>query len=450
MPDGVYEEIRAYLLDRSPESESAGFVFVVPRAQDDDSTVFEYVEWFPVDSDSFIERSGYHLELTDEVRRTVIKQAHDLGASIVEFHSHTGSQPAAFSSSDHRGFKEFVPHVQWRLKKKPYFAVVVTRNDFDGLAWISDPKKPKHLDGIMAGGKLLKPTQLSSLVADAERYDRNIRFFGLQGQDALGAASVAVIGIGGLGTHVVQQLALLGVGRLVLIDPEEVDETNRNRYVGLRHDDLVPGMRKVDLGSRLAREINPEVEVSPIAECMRSQTAFEAIIKSDYVFGCLDNDGTRLILNELCLAYDKPYFDLASDILDEGARYGGRVCVVQGGTGCLVCYGELDIRTAQIDLMDEEQRKDHADIYGIPLDDLGKAGPSVVSLNGVIASLGVTEFMLMATRLPRGSRKVLKYRGGQGVVTLAKDDPDPDCFYCSHTIGKGEDADVQRYIKSTI
>ena len=50
---------------------------------------------------------------------------------------------------------------------------------------------------------------------NTERYDRNIRFFGKKGQDRLAAASVAVVGVGGLGTHVVQQLALLGVGRLV-------------------------------------------------------------------------------------------------------------------------------------------------------------------------------------------------------------------------------------------
>ena len=448
LPEDVYEMVWAHLLDGNSESESAGFIFVVPGSQDDDIKVFEYVEWYPVPSDGFVERSWYHLELTDEVRGAVIKRAHDLGASIVEFHSHGGSQPAAFSHSDHRGFREFVPHVQWRLKKKPYFAVVVTQNDFDGLVWISDPKRPHHLDGIMVGDKLLKPTRLSSLVADSERYDRNVRFFGQKGQDALGAASVAVVGIGGLGTHVVQQLALLGVGRLVLIDPEEVDETNRNRYVGLRHDDSVPGMPKVDLGRRLAGEVSPEIEVVPIAECLSSKAVFEAIIRSDYVFGCLDNDGARLILNELCLAYDKPYFDLASDILEGGTRYGGRVCVVRGGTGCLVCNGELNIEAAQIDLMSDEQRRDQAAIYGIPLDALGKAGPSVVSINGVIASLGVTEFMLMATGVPRRPKEFLKYYGQRGIVTVVAETPSPDCYYCSGLRGKGDEADVQRYLKA--
>ena len=449
LPSSVYEEVWAHLLDDNVESESAGFMFVVPGTHDDNTQVYEHVEWYPVPPDGFVENSWYHLELTDEFRASVIKRAHDLGASIVEFHSHLGPQPARFSPFDRRGLREFVPHVWWRLRKRPYFAVVVTHTDFDGLAWMMDPEKPQYLDGIVVGDKVFQPTKLSSLVADSARYDRNARFFGQSGQDALAAANVAVVGVGGLGTHVVQQLSLLGVGSLVLIDSEEVDETNRNRYVGLRHDDPVPGMPKVELGRRLAGEVNPEVEVVPIAECLRSQPAFDAIIESHYVFGCLDNDGSRLILNELCLAYGKPYFDLASDIVEEGTSYGGRVCVVGDDTGCLVCYDELDLRAAQVDLMSDRQRKDYADIYGIQLSDLGRVGPSVVSINGVVASLGVTEFMLMATGVPRRPSKVLKYYGERGVITTPTRSPDPDCYHCTAIRGKADAAGVQRYLRAS-
>ena len=121
-----------------------------------------------------------------------------------------------------------------------------------------------------------------------ERYDRNMRFFGREGQDRLSSASVAVVGIGGLGTHVVQQLALLGVGRLVLIDDEEIDETNRNRYVGVRHDDPVPGTLKVANGERIALDINPDIEIVSIPEPLASSGAFGGVIDCDYAFGCLD------------------------------------------------------------------------------------------------------------------------------------------------------------------
>ena len=143
---------------------------------------------------------------------------------------------------------------------------------------------------------------------------------------------------------------------------------------------------KLRVGERLVHELNRQIDVVAISEPLVSHAAFEAIKECDYVFGCLDNEGARLILNELCSAYAKPYIDLASGILIEGSRYGGRVCVAWNGNGCLSCYDVLDVAEARDDLMGTKERSDHKAIYGIPEDALGEVGPSVVSINGVIAS----------------------------------------------------------------
>jgi len=250
-----------------------------------------------------------------------------------------------------------------------------------------------------------------------ERYDRNIRFFGKEGQQRLTAARVAVVGIGGLGTQVVQQLALLGVGQLTLIDPEGLDRTNFNRYIGVHYNDPIPGTLKVDIGERMVKQITPQIEVTRIPKSLVSQEAFDAIIASDYIFGCIDREGLRLILNELCAAYSKPYFDLASEIiLEKSPQYGGRVCVAWDGHGCIVCYDELDVAEAQADLINPEAARDREAIYGVPREALGEAGPSVVSINGVVASLGVTEFMLAVTGVRSRPRRLLRYRAHMGIV----------------------------------
>ena len=243
-----------------------------------------------------------------------------------------------------------------------------------------------------------------------------------------------------------QQLSLLGVGRLGLVDKGELKESSRNRYIGARHDDPVPGYPKVFIGERLAREINPHVEVEVVHDELVSQAAFEVIKGCDYVFGCLDNDAARLILNELCLAYGKPYFDLASDISIGGTQYGGRVCVVWRDAGCLVCYGEIDATEVNLGSMTEKQRQDHEAIYGVRAEALGEAGPSVVSINGVVASLAVTEFMLVVTGMNDGPRKFLKYHGHRGIVTRVTDTPDPGCYYCAGVRGKGDSANLSRYL----
>lgn len=286
------------------------------------------------------------------------------------------------------------------------------------------------------------------MLMNSEQYNRNIRFFGKAGQQRLAATRVAVVGIGGLGTQVVQQLALLGVGQLALIDPECLDPTNFNRYVGVYYDDPIPGTLKVDIGERLAKQINRQIKVTRIPKSLVSQEAFDVVIASDHIFGCVDRGGLRLILNELCAAYSKPYFDLASGIIpDKSPHYGGRVCVAWDGNGCIVCYNELDVAEAQADLINPEAARDREAIYGVPREALGEAGPSVVSINGVVASLGVTEFMLAVAGVRSRPRRLLIYRAHMGIVSREPREPEPDCYYCEKLRGQGDAAGVQRYLR---
>lgn len=283
-----------------------------------------------------------------------------------------------------------------------------------------------------------------------DRFERQERLFGREGQEKLRAAHVAVVGVGGLGTHVLQQLALLGVGRLGLIDSEELATTDRNRYVGTRHDDPVPGTSKVDIGERLVKTIDPAIEVVKVADTLVSEAGFAAVIASDYVFGCLDSEGARLVLTELSAAHAKPYIDLASDIMPgDPPSYGGQVCVAWDGQGCLVCFGLLDVAEAQAELTGVEDRQNRDALYGINRVALDRSGPSVVSINGVIASLGVTEFMVAVAGL-RAPQRVLTYRGHLGGVGVSRDAPTPGCYYCTGIRGRRDVADVHRYIRAAV
>jgi hypothetical protein len=279
-----------------------------------------------------------------------------------------------------------------------------------------------------------------------DRYDRNIRFFGAEGQRRLRAASVAIIGCGGLGTHVAQQLALLGIGRFFLIDDEDLDDTNRNRYIGAKTTDLIPGSRKVNLAERTIHEIDPAIEVQKFYGPLRSPEAFQFVRTADYVFGCLDNEGSRLVLTELSAAYDRPYFDLASDIIPvTPPMYGGRVCVAWHGDGCPVCLNVIDMEVAQKELADEGVRKDMDSIYGVDRHLLDEKGPSVVSINGVIASIAVTEFVVAVTEI-RPPKRLITYYGHRGVATASVDAPTGDCYYCRGIHGKKAGAGVERFL----
>lgn len=276
------------------------------------------------------------------------------------------------------------------------------------------------------------------------RYERNIRLFGEEGQRRLREARVAVMGVGGLGSPLVLHLALLGVGSVTLVDDEELDETNRNRFVGARHDDPVPGSPKVELAARLIREVNPDVSAVPLMHNLVSAEAFEAVQEADWVFGCFDEDGPRFILNELCAAYAKPYIDLASDIPADGV-YGGQIRVALDGNGCLICMGKLDEQDVRRYLATEEERAHEDEMYGIPRGVLGETGPSVSPVNGVVAALAATEFMVAVTGM-RAPTKLMEYRGDDSKVRVISDEPQANCPYCKGIRGKAKEADVERYL----
>lgn len=279
------------------------------------------------------------------------------------------------------------------------------------------------------------------------RYDRNIKFFGIDGQRILREAVVAVVGCGGLGHHVIQQLAYLGVRKIYAIDDEELSETNKNRYVLAQDGDPVPGFRKVDLIKRSVALINPNIEVITVHASLRSAEVLSALKQVDVIFGCLDDDGPRFILNEFCLAYEKQLFDLASDTENKGTLiYGGRIAHVGNDEpGCLVCMDLLDMTAVSKFLSSDNGRRDRDELYGVDKSDLEGAGPSVVSLNGIIASHAVMEYMLQATGIRKAKRK-LEYRGNMGIVAVRNEIHADDCHYCNVVRGSGDKASIDRYL----
>jgi hypothetical protein len=275
------------------------------------------------------------------------------------------------------------------------------------------------------------------------RFDRNERLFGKEGQAAIRGTRVTMIGGGGLGTHVAQQLAFLGVGGLTPVDHQELSKSNRNRYIGAWATDPIPGSRKVDLIVRLVGLIDPSIKMTPVYSSFPSPDALEAVKNADYVFGCVDGDGPRFVLNEACIAYDKPLFDLASDVPEAGL-YGGRVTVVMKKGGCLHCRGVLDAKDIRRYLSPYEALENEDAEYGVRRAVLGEAGPSVVSINGVVASLAVTEFVVAVTGL-REPVWHLEYRGHLGTVSKRTDDPSGKCYLCQGQRGKGDAAQLERY-----
>jgi hypothetical protein len=156
----LYGRLHAHLLRQRSRNEQAAFL-LCEASIGADAVSFACVNVLLVENRGFAIQSAFHLELDDATRAQVIKAAHDRCCSLVEIHSHPWSGPAQFSASDFAGLAEFVPHVWWRLRYRPYGALVITPTSIDGLAWVQGPERAEPIDALHVGDEMQRMTGLS-------------------------------------------------------------------------------------------------------------------------------------------------------------------------------------------------------------------------------------------------------------------------------------------------
>jgi molybdopterin/thiamine biosynthesis adenylyltransferase len=173
---------------------------------------------------------------------------------------------------------------------------------------------------------------------DAEKYNNNERYirqmlikdFGERGQKKLMDSTVAVVGVGGLGTIVLQYLAAAGVGKLILIDYQKVELSNLNRQILHYEKDI--GKLKVDSAKEKLESLNPTIEIEIYPEKLK-----ESHIKNaDVVVDCLDNFNSRYFLNEIAVKNNIPFVHGAIEEFR-----GQATTIVPYETPCLNCIFKL-------------------------------------------------------------------------------------------------------------
>lgn len=170
---------------------------------------------------------------------------------------------------------------------------------------MTDPQAVTFLDGDL--GHAAEPADDPALVIDdSDRYGR-LRLIPWWRQEKLAAAKVLVVGAGALGNEAIKNLALLGVGRVLVIDLDTVEPSNLSRSVLFRANDA--GRGKAEVAAERAREINPEVCIDWIRGDVIHDLGLGAFRDADVVIGCLDNREARLWVNRQCWKAGTPWVD---------------------------------------------------------------------------------------------------------------------------------------------
>jgi molybdopterin/thiamine biosynthesis adenylyltransferase len=223
---------------------------------------------------------------------------------------------------------------------------------------------------------------------------------------------VAVVGAGGVGLPLVTMLARLGVGELVVIDPDRLDATNLPRMPEARRlDALMPlralpggarvadrlSTRKVRLARRAARRANPQIRYTGIPCGVTEPQAARELIDCDYLFLAADGHLARMLVNAVAHQFLIPAVQLGTriDTDPETGTVGDirtNIRPILPGSGCLRCNKLISPARLQEETADPRERERNRYVDEIP-------APSVITFNTWAASQAATDFMLMLTEL---------------------------------------------------
>jgi molybdopterin/thiamine biosynthesis adenylyltransferase len=249
---------------------------------------------------------------------------------------------------------------------------------------------------------------------DLLRYSRHILLeeFGIDGQARVSAGRALVIGAGGLGSPVLLYLAAAGVGRITLVDDDEVDLTNLQRQIA--HGTQRVGMPKVESAAEAMRGINPDIRIE--THRLRADDALLArlVAEADVVIDCSDNFRTRQAVNRACVAHARPL------VAGAAIRFDGQLSVYDTRDPASPCYACLFPPDAHF----EET------LCAV----LGVFAPVV----GAIGTLQASEALkLLAGIGPSLAGSLLMFDGRRTAFDTLRVARDPGCSVCGHRPSAG-------------
>lgn len=396
------------ILHAAAPSEAAAYVLLgrarIPRdpwsgVPSEKFMVHEIVEIAP---DEILEQSPLRITWRTESFVRLLRRAREEGWVIGVVHSHpTG--PTSFSGQDDESESHLCALLQRRNRTSdPLISIILAPHDTWLVRRWNSPAEVTMGTRIFVVGDRFHVRYADKVAAGVspEAWARQALALGESLVNDLRALRVGVVGVGGTGSALVMQLARLGIGHLLLVDADHVDETNLSRLHGATRSDARHARPKVTVMAREIARMGLGTKLSCIQATVDDVSVQAPLAACDVIFGCTDDHDGRLLLNRLAYFYLTPVIDLGlGSFVDD--REGGsllsveaRVTVLVPGANCLLCHHVVDLAQARADRlrrMDPDryaQEREEAYVVGE-----GNPSPAVVTFTTGVATLALEEFL---------------------------------------------------------
>lgn len=444
LTEALSDLVRESLLD---QRETAG-VLLVGVASDRDGNVRllgRELHWIP--EESYVRRDSHGLTITSEGYVPALARAEAIGASALWFHTHPGSGSSPRPSRHDKQVDQEITELFKIRTGRDDYGTLICASDDDQLTFtgrVDVGAGPVEIDRLWEVGRRLRLTSAHNKAKATDVpaiFDRNVRAFGGAVQQVLGALNVAVVGCGGTGSSVAEQLVRLGVRHLTLIDPDELTESNLTRVYGSTPEDV--GTNKARALAQYLLRVAPDVEVEAIEGTINTESVARELVRCDVVFGCTDDNAGRLVLSRIATYLLTPVIDsgvlLTSDDADKLTGIDGRVTTLTPGAACLVCRDRIDLQRAQAEVLSPDERQQRQkEGYAAALPGVEPAVVAYTTMVGAVAVGELLERLVGYGPEPAPTEVLLRFHDREISTNLALPRPGHYCDPAAEKIGRGD------------
>lgn len=231
---------------------------------------------------------------------------------------------------------------------------------------------------------------------DIGRFHRQQRLLGRDGQGRLGKLTIVVVGAGGLGSLISAGLVHSGVGSVIAIDNDSVDETSLHRLLGAAETDVLGRTKKVRIAECYAKTLDSKIPFRGLEGFVEDPAFLPTLTQAGAIICCTDTTRSRSYLNQPCYQYSVPLLDLGRQFQVESKSSRliheiGKINLVTPEPACLVCTGHVQPEMLYAESLNDEERRDLAERGYVR----GLAGPepSMQMYNMQVAGRGLQRLL---------------------------------------------------------
>ncbi len=437
-----YLELRSHLFP--PDGKEAVAVILCGRLAGEGQHVLCSHQVIPIPYEACTERTPLRVSWPTSLLLPHMPVAMRRGLAVVKIHSHRGDWRFFSEVDDASDRSLFASVYGWFDGERPHASCVMLPDGevFGRCVSGHGQFDPLHSVAVAGDDFLFWPKASSTPLPGFTQ--RHSQIFGQGTTARLRQLSAAVIGCSGTGSPLIEQLVRLGIARIVLVDPDVVEEKNLNRILHATMDDVKAKRPKVEVMRRAILETGLECDVVPVQRNLVDKEVVRLVAGCDVVFGCMDGAEGRNLLNRLAAFYCLPYIDVGVRLEADGVGGVSQVCggaqYLQPGGSSLISRGVITPDEIEAEALrrtnpaEYEQRLKVGYIRGIR-----EERPAVISVNMFFASLAVNEFL--ARLHPFRDDPNSDYAWTSISLTQMQTYPKPDGVACARLakhVGRGD------------